>query len=124
MHCYQHQELVSIGICKSCQKAVCSKCAIDTDCGLVCSDTCANDVKELKQILDHSKQVYSIGRKSNMPATDVLFNIFFAITLGGYGLYPLILDMQPDWFVVILGSGFLVFGIIGHIRTRKLQLNC
>lgn len=124
MHCYQHQENESVGICKACQKAVCTVCASDTGRGLACSEECAAEVNALNQIVDRSKQIYGIGSKSNLPATGILFYLFFAIAFSGFGLYPLTQERNIDWFPLVMGIGFFLFGTMSYIRTRKLQINC
>ncbi len=124
MQCFQHQEKASVGLCKACQKAVCSSCAIDTGRGLACSAKCAVEVNAMSEIIDRSKQIYGIGSKSKLPSTGILFYYFFALVCLGAGLYPLKYDKSPEWFLVLMGSGFLVFGTMAYIRTRKLRLNC
>lgn len=124
MQCYQHQDNASIGVCKACQKAVCSICAKDTGRGLACSDVCVTEVTAINEIIDRSKQIYGIGSKSKLPSTGILFYFFFALAFLGAGLFPLKYGKSPEWFLVLMGAGFLVFGTMGYIRTRKLRLNC
>ncbi len=78
MQCYQHNENVSVGLCKACQKAVCSVCATDTGRGLACSEPCSREVGVLNEIIDRSKQIYGIGSRSKLPPTGILFYLFFA----------------------------------------------
>lgn len=126
MHCYGHQDHEAIGICKTCQKAVCATCAKDTGRGIACSDVCVKEISEVNQIIDRSKQIYSIGTGSNskLPATGIMFNLFFAAVFGGFGLFPLTQNRNVEWFLLIMGIGFFLFGVMGYIRTRKLQINC
>lgn len=124
MYCYQHQETEAVGICKACQKAVCTRCAKDTGRGLACSDECVDEVSDLNQIIDRSKQIYSIGTKSKLPATGILFYFFFAAAFSGFGLYPLTRERNIEWFPLIMGLGFFLFGVLGYIRAKKLQINC
>lgn len=124
MQCFQHQDKVSIGLCKVCQKAVCSTCAKDTGRGLACSDMCLAEVSAINEIIDRSKQIYGIGSKSKLPSTGVLFYFFFALVCLGVGLYPLADGKSVEWFLVLMGSGFLIFGTMAYVRTRKLRLNC
>jgi hypothetical protein len=124
MQCFQHQDKAAVGLCKACHKAVCSSCARDTGRGLACSEICLAEVNATNEILDKSKQIYNIGNKSKLPTTGILFYFFFALVCLGVGLYPLNYDKSPEWFLVLMGSGFLVFGTMAYIRTRKLRLNC
>jgi hypothetical protein len=54
MNCYQHNDNPAIGICKSCQKAVCTVCAIDTGRGIACSESCAEEVKALGELVERN----------------------------------------------------------------------
>ncbi len=124
MRCYQHQDHEAVGICKACQKAVCQTYARDTGRGLACSDECVNEVSATNQIIDRSKQIYSIGTKTRLPATGILFYLFFALVFSGFGLFPLTEHRNIEWFPLTMGIGFFLFGIIGYVRTRALHLNC
>lgn len=124
MYCYQHQNNNALGMCKYCQKAVCASCAKDTGKGLVCSANCEQELSEINQIMDRSKLIYNINKKSKLPASGVLFHLFFGLMFSSFGLIPLAKGDEPSWFLVIMGSGFLLFGILVYLRTRKLNLNC
>jgi hypothetical protein len=124
MQCYQHQDRAAVGVCKACQKAVCSSCGKDTGRGLACSDACVNEVKDINEIIDRSKQIYSIGSKSKLPATGIILYAFFALAFMGFGLFPLSQGKPVEWYMLVMGAGFLVIGIVGYVRTRKLRINC
>jgi hypothetical protein len=124
MHCYVHQENIALGLCKNCQKAVCSICAKDTGKGLACSDACEKEVMETDQIIERSKLIYNIGKKSALPPSGIIFHFFFGLLFGGFGLLPLANGHSPKWFIVFMGLGFLSFSILVYFRTRKLNLNC
>jgi hypothetical protein len=124
MQCYQHQDRSAVGLCKACHKGVCAECVTDTGQGLACSEKCVGEVGVLAEIVDRSKQIYGIGSNSRMPSTGILFYAFFAIMCLGFGLYPMTQGRDVEMFLVVLGAGFLVFGAVAYIRTRKLRLNC
>ena len=124
MYCYQHQEHHAIGLCKHCAKAVCTDCVKDTGHGIACSDSCVSEVDALHQINLRARQLYSIGKKSRLPTTAILFYAFFGLLFTGFGVYPLVYDRDIDWFLVSMGGGFLVFGMLSYVRNRKLQINC
>lgn len=124
MNCYVHQESTALGLCKNCQKAVCSICAKDTGKGLVCCDVCEKELLETNQIIERSKLIYNIGKKSKLPPSGIILHFFFGFLFGGFGLLPLRNGSSPEWFMVIMGVGFLTFGIFVYFRTRKLNINC
>lgn len=53
----------------------------------------------------------------------LLFYLFFALVFSGFGLFPLTEHRNIEWFPLTMGIGFFLFGIIGHVRTRALQLD-
>jgi len=63
MNCFKHNDNSANGICKACNKAVCTECIIDTGNGIACSEECEKEVLDINKILDQSKQIYSIGSK-------------------------------------------------------------
>ena len=124
MNCYQHQESDSIGTCKHCHKAVCMSCAVDTDYGLTCSDACVDEIKILREMMSKNAQIYGIGSKSKVPPTGVLVYGLFGIIFTTWGVYNSVLRDRVDVITLILGIGFLIFGIYTYFRVRKLGLNC
>ena len=124
MHCFQHRTQMATGICKYCGKAVCPDCVKDTGHGLACSDSCAVEVDANHEVMQRTKQIYSIGKKSRLPTTGVLFYLVFGLLFAGFGLSPTLYGANVEWFTTAMGSAFVAFGVIAYFRTRKLQINC
>ena len=124
MKCFNHRENESIGICKGCSKAVCSLCAIDSGRGLSCSEDCSKEIFEQNQIIDKSKQIYGIGKKPSLMPTGILTYFFFGFTFSGFGLYQSIQYGAPEWFLLVIGIGFLAIGSIAWYKNRSLNFNC
>ena len=124
MKCFSHVEREAVGVCKACSKAVCESCVIDTGRGITCSDDCTKEIDEQNQIIDKSKKIYSIGSKSPLMPTGLLMHFFFGFAFGGFGLYQTLKSGSPNWFLLVMGAGFLVVGCIGWYRNRKLNINC
>lgn len=123
MKCFNHGA-DSVGICKSCQKAVCETCAIDTGRGLACSNECVEEVNVINAIMDKSKQIYGMNNDSKLPPTGILIYLFFAFAFIGFGVFQSISKGRPDYFLFIMGAGFLIVGGLAWYRNRKLNLNC
>ena len=124
MNCFVHNENVAVGICKACQKAVCLTCAIDTGRGLVCSNKCQSEVTELNEIEDKSKRIYGIGSSHKLLPTGILLYLFFGIAFAGFGIFKILDKGKPDFFLFVMGGGFLLIGFIAWLRNRKLNINC
>lgn len=67
MKCFYHQDRDAVGVCKSCERGVCSECAVDLGKGLACKDRCeddANGVIALSQSnMRNAPQVNALLRK-------------------------------------------------------------
>lgn len=124
MHCYKHTETEAIGICKACNKAVCPECAIDTGRGIACSEACVNEIKELNEIVDRSKYVYSIGTSSKLPPTGIIMFAFFGAMFLAWGIYNSVARDRLDIFTILMGAGFIGITILGYIRNKKVRINC
>lgn len=124
MHCYNHQESVAVGLCKYCQKAICPICAKDTGKGLACCSACEKENLDLHQMMERNKLIYNIGKQSKMPQSSIIFHLFFGFLFAGFGLLPWSRGGSPEWFLVLMGCGFLLFSVYAYFRTRKLNLNC
>ncbi len=124
MKCFQHKNEEASGICKACCKAICVECAIDTGRGLACSDKCSVEIGEQNQIVDKSKRIYSIGSKPPLLPTGLIMYFFFGLTFGGFGIYASVQGGKPEWFLLVMGAGFLLVGCLGWFKNRKLNINC
>ena len=126
MNCYKHNESSAIGICKACNKAVCTSCAIDTGNGLACSEICETEVAEINKIIEISKNMYGVGRnaKKNLIPTSVMVHIFFTIIFLGWSLSDYILYSKINAYLIVMGVGFLLLGIITYRRTKQMSINC
>ena len=124
MKCYTHNELDAIGVCKACSKAICNSCAIDTGRGLSCSEECSKEIDEQNQIIDKSKKIYSIGESPALMPTGLIMYFFFGIIFTGFGVYKSTQSGSLQWFLLLMGAGFIIVGFIGWFKNRKLNLNC
>lgn len=49
MSCFRHSEVSAICACKNCNVFLCEKCAISTESGYACSDTCRDKIDEIEK---------------------------------------------------------------------------
>jgi ATP-dependent protease ClpP protease subunit len=80
MNCFNHQNKESVGICKSCNKALCSDCAVDTGTGLACRGKCEKDLKAIAELIEFNKDNVKKIKKVRNTAQII---IFIAIVFGG-----------------------------------------
>ncbi|GGB91089.1 hypothetical protein GCM10011352_16410 [Marinobacterium zhoushanense] len=97
---------------------------MDTGRGLCCSDACVKEVEEQNQIIDKSKRLYGIGKKSSVMPTGLIMHFFFGALFIGFGLFQSNQTGAVQWFLLLMGIGFLIVGVMGWYRNRNLNLNC
>ena len=114
MHCFEHQSENAIGICKHCNKGICSKCAIDLSHGLACRDSCEEEVENVNALINNSKATYS-----NMKGANKYFLSAFFAVIGAGILIEELLSKKPLGFGVLMGSAFLGFGIYHAIISNR-----
>ena len=123
MNCYTHNENTAFGVCKYCTKAVCPECAIDTNEGLGCSETCVQEIKSYNLMMNKSKDLYGIGKEGKkMPITIIMYSLF-SVVFFLVGAYNTMNGLGID--IVSLGFG-IIFGVVGvvyYLRNKKLGTN-
>lgn len=66
MNCYNHQAVSAIGICKHCQKALCTECVVDMGHGLACQGVCETEVQALQELMTRSKTAYQKAGRAHI----------------------------------------------------------
>lgn len=108
MECFTHRDEPAVGFCKYCAKGLCRQCARDTDVGLVCSEACESQVRDLHQISRRALKVYGIGDNPTRGVpTQVAALALFAAGFGGFALYDNFFDQgQMVYFFGFFGVIF------------------
>lgn len=122
MNCFYHQDTEAVGVCKSCQKGLCSSCAVDLEQGLACLGKCEADVRVLIDFIARNMELGNLSR--NMVRShprNILFSAVFLLVVGslfvGWGLG----SGGPSGFLVTLGGGFMLYGLVRFARAWKLR---
>ena len=125
MHCYIHQSVSAVGICKNCFKALCPSCAVEITNGLTCHGDCEQKVDELNQMWDRSAKIYGIGRhKTRMPPSGVILWGMIAVglwTAAGQVYYK---TGQVDSAIVAIASMITVMFGLAIYSARRTGLKC
>ena len=119
MHCYNHSPLEAIGLCRDC-------CKKDEQY-LVCSESCAQRVKDMEEMNERALNIYGIGKyvtKRRFPL-HIIFVIWF-FCLGAFLTFLGISDMvnYNEYFSshnilnVSVGVIFLFFAIFFWKRNK------
>ena len=105
MHCYSHPDRQALGTCKACCKGLCAECAVDLGFGLSCRGSHEQRVAEVDALITRNAAVQRAAGRAKYAAP--AFYLFMGVIFAGYGL----LSSREMSFIVLLGIGFLAFGI-------------
>ncbi len=110
MQCFVHDDQPAVGLCKSCQKGLCRKCAVDVGNGLACSGPCEEEVKNLNELKQREKAVYKktgAAYKRNAFIYAAVGLIFVIWGLGAGLVWDkagMLIFMLPAGLVFLLGA--------------------
>ena len=122
MRCFSHPDQDAVGICKSCQKGVCTACAVDLGKGLACRTTCEADVRALISLIDASMRISPMGTKVWLGhRTNMLWTAAMCIVLGVIFTTWAALHDPPLVAVVAMGVVFVCWGLVQLIQALRLQ---
>jgi len=113
MHCYNHAGREAVGTCKACCKGLCTECAVDLGFGLSCRGPHEQRVAEVEELISRNASVQRVAGRAKYAAP--AFYLFMGAVFTGYGL----LSSREMNFIVLLGVGFLVFGL--YILVANLR---
>ena len=111
LRCFNHQT-DAIGICKHCQRALCSECCTDLGDGLACKGVHEEEVKHLNSLIQNTKQAYSASPKASLFGPS--FNIFMGLVFTYFGF-----QNGLNNFLFIIGVGFVLYGVATLIYNTK-----
>ena len=113
MRCYNHSDLEAVGICKACGKGLCSGCAVDLGHGLACRGDHEQRVAEFESMVSRSRRVQKTAGGARYGTAAFLG--FMGVVFTCYGL----VQARNEKFLVLLGVGFLAYGVYAFITARK-----
>ncbi len=123
MECFTHNAAVAVGVCKTCGRAVCRSCAIDSGMFVTCSDACTREAIDLHEMNQRGKKIYGIGVPKKVPSGVIMWVLFGAL-FGGFGIYQSYRHDQMDWFLLLFGALSFVIAFIAYRRTKEVGLQC
>ncbi len=121
MNCYHHPDHAAVGICKSCNKGLCSECAVDIGNGLACKNLCEEEVKAINEVVERSKSAYQKTGKAYKQVA-LVFSLLGAIFLL-LGLLSLVFteDSRSALFTIPFGVIFLIAAFFNVRSGRQIS---
>jgi len=112
--CFTHSDRQAVGLCKSCNKGLCHDCATDLGDGLACKGAHEENVTRLNSLIAKNLRVQAATPKNTWAILPV-FLAFIGLVFAVFG----ITTEGIGGFLVITGSGFILFSIVSFILNRK-----
>ena len=119
MVCYYHPDKPAVGLCKHCQRGLCSDCAVLVDDVLTCKNRHEGKVRELvelnKQNILKSKRAGSDYVRNTIfyGSVGVLFTLFGASQIKWLGLQAIV--------YLIIGLALLWAALANYLESRKYK---
>jgi hypothetical protein len=117
MKCFKHQTREAVAICKACGRGVCSSCALESENGIACRQSCAGTLAEESSLSAQQAAHYRNLRRQNLAGA------FFSIGMG------ILFMFFSSWgsglvydFIFLLGAGFAVYGIVVLLANMVIFL--
>lgn len=121
MKCYNHPQNDAVGICKNCNKGLCSDCAVDVGGGLACRNTCEEEVKYINELIERNKKISqnTAGVFARSTWLSAILGLLFIL----FGAYNLIYEgsyFSPfAYFMIIAGIIFGIGAVFSYINRKK-----
>src|ERR1044072_4794704 len=83
MHCFYHDSIDAIAVCKNCSRGLCRECATEFPNGIACKGRCENEVNAINQIINRNKTSYK--KTSAAYTRNALTYLLMGIVFGVWG---------------------------------------
>ena len=119
MNCYYHQERAAVGICKYCQRGLCSECAALVDDSLACKDRHESQVHEMTLLLQ--KNILQSKRVGSDYVRNTIFYGLVGMLFTGFGFSQIrFLGLQAVVYLMI-GLALLYAAAANYLESRKYK---
>jgi hypothetical protein len=111
MRCFYHFDRDAVGVCKSCQRALCHDCVVELERGIACKNRCEADVRQLSQLIEQNARfqpasISLLNRARSQRLTAALFYMALGVAFIIWGL------IRPStYFIAVMGGLFVVYAI-------------
>ena len=114
MNCFNHPRVVAVGICKYCQKGLCTDCVVDLGHGVACKHHQA-EVNELYDIHFMNRQsAHNMSRVYKQAAVAMSF-MGIAGVVGGLAIG------QAGLILMAIGVGCIFLAIAFFIYSNRMN---
>src|SRR5437879_5317744 len=119
MKCFYHSDRDAVGVCKSCQRALCHDCAAEVEKGIACKNRCEEDVRQLAQLIDQNARyqpasAFLLSRARRTRVAAALFYCAVGLACVSWGFVHSYIH-----FISLLGLLFIAYGIFTLSQLPK-----
>ena len=117
MNCFYHPTSPAVGVCKYCQRGLCSECAAVVDDVIACKHRHEDEVHQLEQLA--ARNLFQSRRVSSGYMRNAVFYGLVGVVFAGFGLWQLKwLGLQAVVFIM-LGVFLLYAAAANYLEGRK-----
>jgi hypothetical protein len=119
MNCYYHQDKPAIGLCKYCQRGLCSECAALAGDSLACKGLHENQVRDMEALMQ--KNILQSKRVGSDYVRNTIFYGIVGVLFTAFGASQLKwLGMQAVIYLMI-GLALLWAAVANYLESRKYK---
>lgn len=119
MNCYYHPDIPAIGLCKHCQRGLCTECAAIVDDSLACKDRHEEQVSALEELA--KQNIIKSKRAGSDYVRNTIFYGIVGVLFTAFGLSQLKwLGLQALVYAII-GLALLWAALANYLESRKYK---
>ena len=119
MVCYYHPDRSAVGLCKHCQRGLCTDCATLVDDALACKNRHEGQVRGLEQMT--ARNILQAQRVGSSYLRNAIFYGLVGVLFSGFGIMQLrFLGLQAVFFLMI-GIFLLYAAGANYFESRKYK---
>ena len=123
MKCFNHAQTDAAGICKVCGKGICQACTIPREFAVCCSEACAIEAGELREMMQRGKRVYAVGGRGKRVATQPILMAVVGLFFLLAGIAFSFVTAPLAYFMGSAGLLFIGLGWFSYRRMKSLDIN-
>ncbi|HKE56684.1 MAG TPA: hypothetical protein VKB46_08285 [Pyrinomonadaceae bacterium] len=115
MRCFYHNTVEAVGICKNCNRGVCSECAREVTNAIACKDRCEAEAEAINEMISRGKTSYQ--KTSGAYSRNAIIYGLFAVTFGVWGAIEI--GSMVGSVMLLISVVFIVGAILNYSTSRK-----
>ena len=119
MNCFYHPDRAAIGLCKHCQRGLCTECAAVVEDVLACRDRHEDQVRLLEGLA--ARNLFQSKRAGSAYTRNAVFYGLVGLLFAGFGTMQLRFLGWQAVFFILTGAFLLYASIANFLESRKLK---